>query len=204
MDFVHLHVQSAYSLLNSTVKIDELVSKVKNSGMHSIALADRNVMYGAIPFYKECKKNKIKPIIGLLADVLHGEEAYPLLLLARNNQGYSNLLKISSSIQIMSKNGIPLKWLKGYRDGLIAITPGDEGIIESLVKQGEIDRALDELQNLKSILKFIDDFLNLNILNNVGLQTLQVYKATYSEINGMNNYLMPLVQLAIRAAYINN
>jgi len=59
-------------------------------------------------------------------------------------------------------------------------------------------------QNLKSILKFIDDFLNLNILNNVGLQTLQVYKATYSEINGMNNYLMPLVQLAIRAAYINN
>jgi len=151
MDFVHLHVQSAYSLLNSTVKIDELVSKVKNSGMHSIALADRNVMYGAIPFYKECKKNKIKPIIGLLADVLHGEEAYPLLLLARNNQGYSNLLKISSSIQIMSKNGIPLKWLKGYRDGLIAITPGDEGIIESLVKQGEIDRALNELQNLKSI-----------------------------------------------------
>lgn len=59
-------------------------------------------------------------------------------------------------------------------------------------------------QNLKQILKFIDDFLNLNILNNVGLQTLQVYKATYSEINGMNNYLMPLVQLAIRAAYINN
>lgn len=59
-------------------------------------------------------------------------------------------------------------------------------------------------QNLKAILKFIDDFLNLNILNNVGLQTLQVYKATYSETNGMNNYLMPLVQLAIRAAYINN
>ena len=59
-------------------------------------------------------------------------------------------------------------------------------------------------QKLKQILRFIDDYLHLNILSNVGLQTLQVYKSTYSEINGMKNYLMPLVQLAIRAAYVNS
>lgn len=59
-------------------------------------------------------------------------------------------------------------------------------------------------QKLKQILSFIDDYLHLNILSNVGLQTLQVYKSTYSEINGMKNYLIPLVQLAIRAAYVNS
>lgn len=127
MDFVHLHVQSAYSLLASTVRIDELVMEAKAKGMHSIALTDRNVMYGAIPFYKACKKQGIKPIIGLLADVLHGEETFPLLLLARNNKGYSNLLKISSSIQTKTKEGIPLKWLKGYSDGLLAVSPGTGG-----------------------------------------------------------------------------
>ena len=59
-------------------------------------------------------------------------------------------------------------------------------------------------QALEQVLKFLDDYLGLNILSNLGLQTLQIYKSTYSEINGMKNYLMPLVQLAIRAAYINH
>ena len=88
MDFVHLHVQSAYSLLASTVRLEQLVTEAKAKGMRSIALTDRNVMHGAIPFYKACKKQGIKPIIGLLADVLHGEETFPILLLAQNNKGY--------------------------------------------------------------------------------------------------------------------
>ena len=116
MDFVHLHVQSSYSLLASTVKIEELVQRAKIDKMHSLALTDRNVMYGVIPFYKACKKNGIKPIIGMLTDVLHEEEPFPLLLLAKNQKGYSNLLKISSSIQTKSKQGLPLRWLKGYRE----------------------------------------------------------------------------------------
>ena len=99
MDFVHLHVQSAYSLLQSTVRINELVAEAKKQQMKAIALTDRNVMYGTIPFYKACKASGIKPIIGLFADVLHGGEAYPLLVLAKNRAGYTNLMKISSSIQ---------------------------------------------------------------------------------------------------------
>lgn len=161
MDFVHLHVQSAYSLLSSTIRIDELVAETKSRGMKSIALTDRNVMYGVIPFYKACKKNGIKPIIGLLADVLHGEEAYPLLLLARNNKGYSNLMKISSSIQTKSKKGIPLRWLKGYHEGLIAITPGNEGIIESHLAEGKIEEAKTMLQGFKDI--FGESYFYLSI-----------------------------------------
>lgn len=164
MDFVHLHVQSAYSLLASTVRIDELVMEAKAKGMHSIALTDRNVMYGAIPFYKACKKQGIKPIIGLLADVLHGEETFPLLLLARNNKGYSNLLKISSSIQTKTKEGIPLKWLKGYSDGLLAVSPGTGGIIEQSVVSGEPEKALEAIRMFQAL--FGTDNFYVSLLNN--------------------------------------
>src|SRR4051812_16981145 len=126
--FIHLHIQSAYSLLSSTVKINELVTKAKQQGYSSLALTDRNVMYGSLYFYKECRKQGIKPIIGLLADILDEEDqAYSLLLLAENNEGYQNLLKISSAIKTKSPLGLPLKWLKHYAAGLIAVSPGSEG-----------------------------------------------------------------------------
>ncbi|MGM9924609.1 MAG: DNA polymerase III subunit alpha [Bacillus sp. (in: firmicutes)] len=161
MDFVHLHVQSSYSLLASTVRIEELVQQAKREQMHSLALTDRNVMYGAIPFYKACKKSGIKPILGMLTDVLHEEEAFPLLLLARDQKGYANLLKISSSIQTMSKQGIPLKWLKGYSEGITAISPGEEGIVETSLRKGDIEQARSALQTYKSI--FSPEYFYLSI-----------------------------------------
>ncbi|MGN1385478.1 MAG: DNA polymerase III subunit alpha [Bacillus sp. (in: firmicutes)] len=161
MDFVHLHVQSAYSLLASTVRIEQLVTEAKAKGMRSIALTDRNVMHGAIPFYKACKKQGIKPIIGLLADVLHGEETFPILLLAQNNKGYSNLLKISSSIQTKTKEGIPLKWLKGYSEGLIGISPGEEGIIEQRVLHGEMGEAMEAIRIFQTIFSPANFYLSV-------------------------------------------
>ena len=151
MDFVHLHVQSAYSLLQSTVRINELVAEAKKQQMKAIALTDRNVMYGTIPFYKACKASGIKPIIGLYADVLHGEEAYPLLLLAKNRAGYTNLMKISSSIQTKSKEGIPLRWLKGYSEGLIGISPGEEGFIEHQLIKGEHELAGETVRQFQAM-----------------------------------------------------
>ncbi|MFJ8264444.1 DNA polymerase III subunit alpha [Peribacillus asahii] len=143
--FTHLHIQSGYSLLNSTVKIDELVTKAKADGMESLALCDRNVMYGSLYFYKACKKYGIKPIIGLLADVLDQEEkAYPLLLLAINQEGYHHLLKISSAIQTKSPQGLPRNWLKAYAKGLIAISPGADGKIERLLEEGKTEEAKEE------------------------------------------------------------
>ncbi|MDQ0220074.1 DNA polymerase III subunit alpha [Peribacillus cavernae] len=140
--FIHLHIQSAYSLLSSTVRIDELVSQAKVKGFSSLALTDRNVMYGSLYFYKECKKQGIKPIIGLIADVLDGQgEPYPLILLARNNRGYQNLLKISSAIKTKASEGLPLKWLKAYSGGLISISPGAGGRIETYLAQGMLEQA---------------------------------------------------------------
>ena len=141
VSFIHLHVYSAFSLLNSTASIEKLVLDAKKKGFKAIALTDRNVMYGAVSFYKQCLKHGMKPIIGLTVDVLsqyEKGEAFPLVLIAKNQTGLQNLLKITSSVQTKSPTGIPIKWLKHYSEGLFAITPGAEGELEQAVfKQDE-------------------------------------------------------------------
>ncbi|WP_059171386.1 DNA polymerase III subunit alpha [Bacillus sp. FJAT-27445] len=159
MSYIHLQTYSAYSLLSSTASISSLVADARNKGFKALALTDRNVMYGSIEFYKECKKNGITPILGLTADVQserEGAGAFPLVLLAKNNTGFRNLLKISSAIQTVSREGIPLKWLRHYASGLIAITPGVEGEIEALVLEGKEKEARSSIQLYKEI--FSGDF----------------------------------------------
>lgn len=143
MSFVHLHVYSAYSLLQSTVRIDELVYEAKRKGYWAIALTDRNVMYGMIQFYQACVKAQIKPILGLTVDVIHreGEDAYPLVLLAKTEKGFKNLLKISSAVQTTAKDGLPMKWLNAYGGDLIAITPWEKGKIEQCILNENIEEA---------------------------------------------------------------
>ncbi|MBP3038788.1 DNA polymerase III subunit alpha [Bacillaceae bacterium Marseille-Q3522] len=154
MSFIHLHVYSAYSLLTSTVSIKKLVENAKQAGYAAIALTDRNVMYGTMAFYKECLQQGIKPIIGLTVDVMsagQNEEAYPLVLLAKNNEGYRHLLKISSAVQTKSPDGIPIKWLKHYANGLIAITPGETGEIETAFFAGKQEQAKEVLERFRGI-----------------------------------------------------
>jgi DNA polymerase-3 subunit alpha len=99
--FIHLHVHSHYSLLNALPKIKELVKEAKKYGMTSLALTDNANLYGAIEFYKACKKEEIKPIIGCEIYLAKGtrfdrnkSDANHLILLAENFEGYQNLLKI--------------------------------------------------------------------------------------------------------------
>lgn len=155
MKFVHLQCQTVFSLLKSACKIDELVIRAKELGFSSLAITDENVMYGVIPFYKACKKNGIQPIIGLTASIFSEEEerSYPLVLLAENEIGYQNLLKISSSIMTKSKEGIPKKWLAHYAKGLIAISPGKDGEIEQLLledKESQAEEVAHTYQNMFS------------------------------------------------------
>ncbi|MCM3116648.1 DNA polymerase III subunit alpha [Neobacillus sp. MER 74] len=154
MSFIHLHVYSAYSLLSSTASVPDLIKNAQSKGFSAIALTDRNVMYGTIEFYKLCQKNNMKPIIGLTVDVeseYTSNESFPLVLLAENDSGYRNLLKISSTVQTKTDHGIPLKWLKHYSDGLIALTPGLEGEIEQLLINGDEERAKELIRKLDSI-----------------------------------------------------
>jgi DNA polymerase III subunit alpha len=108
--FVHLHLHTEYSLLDGMSKINELISHVKENKMNSVALTDHGVMYGAVEFYKKCKNAQIKPIIGMEAYTTNvplddrpkrgSFKNYHLLLLAKNNEGYKNLMKLTSIANI--------------------------------------------------------------------------------------------------------
>ncbi|KAA0549130.1 DNA polymerase III subunit alpha [Bacillus sp. BGMRC 2118] len=154
MDFIHLQVKSAYSLLSSSCKIEELVQRGVELGYHSLAITDINNMYGAIPFYKACIANGLKPIIGLTISIYQDEEqkiSYPLVLLAKNNKGYQNLIKISSASLTMNRGAIVKKWLRAYSEGIIAISPGIKGEIEQLILQDDYDKAKEIALEYKQI-----------------------------------------------------
>ena len=133
--FVHLHVHSHYSLLDGLGKIPDLVSKAAELGMSALAITDHGVMHGAIEFYLECQKQGIKPIIGQeayvtrrkIGDKTAGEDVKPyhLLLLAKNFQGYQNLIKLTSIAHLQGyyyKPRLDRDLLSRYSEGLIATT----------------------------------------------------------------------------------
>ncbi len=134
--FIHLHTHSHYSLLEALPKIPDLVKKASLSGMDALALTDSGNLYGAIEFYKECSKENIKPIIGVdfyvAGRTRHDKEARidsersRLVLLAENNQGYKNLLKLVTDSYLEGfyyKPRIDRELIEKYREGLIAILP---------------------------------------------------------------------------------
>src|SRR3989344_8693592 len=95
--FVHLHVHSEYSLLDGLSKINKLISRVKELDMPAVAITDHGVMYGAIEFYKQALKEKVKPLIGMEAYIANGAQDKSnnhLILIAQNYTGYKNLMKL--------------------------------------------------------------------------------------------------------------
>ena len=116
MNYTALHIKTSYSILNSLNDIKKLVALAKDYGYSSLAITDENNMFGVMEFYLECEKNNIKPIIGidLTIDDNH------VLLYAKNNLGYKNLIKLST---IISDRNLTYEDLKKYRDNLILIMP---------------------------------------------------------------------------------
>lgn len=165
MSFVHLQVHSGYSLLDSAASVKDLAEKAAFLNFDSLALTDHHVMYGAVEFYKECKKHGLKPILGVTASVFCGTEQkpYPLVLLAKSNAGYQNLLKISSVLQSKSKEGLKEAWLKSYCKDVIALTPGEKGYIERLLLNGEEQEAKEAALHLKSIFGEEQFYLSLQL-----------------------------------------
>ena len=134
MKFTHLHVHTEYSLLDGSSEIPELIERTKELGMDSIAITDHGVMYGVINFYKAAKKAGIKPIIGCEVYVaprsridrenVSGEDRYyHLVLLAENNKGYENLMKIVSkgfTEGFYYKPRVDYEVLEMYHEGITA------------------------------------------------------------------------------------
>ncbi len=155
MGFVHLHVHTEYSLLDGSNKIKEYVARVKELGMDSAAITDHGVMYGVIDFYKEAKAAGINPILGCEVYVAPGsrfdreagsgdDRYYHLVLLAENNQGYSNLMKIVSKGFVEGfyyKPRVDLELLREYHEGIIALSACLAGEVARYLTRGMYEDA---------------------------------------------------------------
>ena len=149
--FTHLHVHTEYSLLDGASKIPELVAYAKELGMDSLAITDHGVMYGAVEFYQECTKAGIKPIIGCEVYLAKGSHLdmtektrYHLILLAENDIGYHNLMRIVSKGQLEGfyyKPRVDKDILRTYSEGIICLSACIAGEVPRLINSGNMDGA---------------------------------------------------------------
>jgi DNA polymerase-3 subunit alpha len=150
--FTHLHTHSHYSLLDGLTKIPELVARTKELGMDSIALTDHGILYGAIEFYKLARKNDIKPILGVETYVAPrdrfskepGERYYHLILLAENQTGWKNLIKLVSKANLEGfyyKPRVDKDLLREYHEGIIALSACLGGEIGRLLMGDHFEEA---------------------------------------------------------------
>ena len=154
--FVHLHVHTQYSLLDGFSKIPDLISYAKEQGMDAIAITDHGNMFGAVEFYQEAKKQGIKPIIGCEVYLTQGSHLeknqrgmYHLILLAKNNVGYHNLMKICSAGQIEGfyyKPRIDKDVLRAHSEGVICLSACIAGEVPVSILQGNMDQARRQIQ----------------------------------------------------------
>ncbi|MGF6906190.1 DNA polymerase III subunit alpha [Fusobacterium sp. PH5-44] len=160
-NYTHLHLHTEYSLLDGVGKITDYMNKAKNLGMTSIAITDHGNLFGAIEFYKKAKEIGIKPIIGLEAYVAEFKmeeksgRIFHLVLLAENNKGYENLLKISSESYIKGfyyKPRIDKEFLKSHSEGIIAL---------SACMQGEIPRRILDNEKEEDIINCINEYTDI-------------------------------------------
>ena len=158
MSFVHLHLHTEYSLLDGECRIDAIADAVKAAGQNAAAITDHGVMYGAVAFYKACKKAGVKPIIGCEVYVaprgmqdkermLDGNPSH-LVLLVKNEQGYRNLMTIVSRAFTQGFFDVPRtdkETLAKYRDGLIALSGCMHGGIAQCLQNGDLSGAREQI-----------------------------------------------------------
>ncbi len=153
-DFVHLHNHTHHSLLDGMTKVGELVARVKELGMSAVAMTDHGTLSGAIEFYKACKSENIKPIIGIETyvaarthrdrDPAKDKARYHLILLAMNTTGYKNLMKLSTIANLEGfyyKPRIDHELLEKYNEGLIATSACLGGEVSEYLKNDDYDGA---------------------------------------------------------------
>ncbi len=175
MAFTHLHVHTEYSLLDGSSKIEELVARAKELGMNSLAITDHGVMYGAVAFYKAAKAAGIKPILGSEVYVAPGsrfdreagggkDKYYHLVLLAENDTGYHNLMKIVSKGFVDGfyyKPRVDYEVLERYHEGIICLSACLAGEVPRYLERGLYDKAREAALRYEGIFGKGNFFLEL-------------------------------------------
>ena len=174
--FVHLHTHTEYSLLDGACRISELPARAAALGQTALAITDHGVLYGAVAFWRACKEAGISPIIGCEVYVaprshLYKEgkadlSGYHLVLLAENETGYQNLMKLVSigyTEGFYGKPRVDLPLLEKHHEGLIALSACMSGYIPSMILEGRMDEAISYARRMKSI--FGEDAFYLELQN---------------------------------------
>ena len=206
MNFTHLHVHTEYSLLDGSNKIKEYVDRVKELGMDSAAITDHGVMYGVIDFYRAARAAGINPILGCEVYVAPGsrfdretgsgeDRYYHLVLLAENNQGYSNLMKIVSKGFVEGfyyKPRVDLQLLEKYHEGIIALSACLAGEVARFLTRGMYEDAKAAALRYQDIFGKGNFFLELQDhgipeQQNVNQQLLKMHRETGIELVATND-----------------
>ena len=190
-DFVHLHVHSEYSLLDGLSDCDELAKRALELDMPALALTDHGAMYGAVRFYKACKAAGIKPIIGMEAYVARrGREdrdhqrdrsPYHLVLLAQNETGYQNLMRLATRAQLEGfyyKPRVDRDLLEEHNDGLIVLSGCGSSELARRIKKGQLERAREAVDWYRTV--FLDRYY------------LELQDHDIAELTEVNNHLIEL------------
>ena len=202
MQFVHLHTHSHYSLLDGLSKVDDMVALAKKHGMTAIGLTDHGAMYGAIEFYLQCVKHGIKPIIGVEAYVANrtrfqkephiDNKRYHLTLLAKNNIGYQNLIKLTTAAHLEGyyyKPRVDKDILRSHSDGLIALSGCPAGELGRAIKSGDMKEAEKVVREYQSI--FGAENYYLEVMHHTDVEFFEQWKRALIELSHKLN--IPLV-----------
>ena len=174
MSFTHLHLHTEFSLLDGACRIPLLVKRAKELGQDALAITDHGVMYGVIDFYRECKKQEIRPIIGCEVYVAPrtrfdktfelDREYYHLILLCENNTGYQNLMKLVSlgyTEGFYSKPRVDYELLEKYHEGLICLSACISGEIPKRLLADDYRGAVEKAKYYQSIFGKDNYFIEL-------------------------------------------
>ncbi len=192
--FIHLHTHSHYSLLNALPKIDELIKEAKDCGMKAIALTDAGNLYGAIEFYKTCKKKEIKPILGVdfyvalrtRKDMQGGidNRRTRLVLLAKSYEGYKSLIKLVTDSNLEGfyyKPRIDKELIEKYNTDLVCIAPSFSSDISQALKARDIEKAKASIEFYKKVYGQNNFFIEIT---------------RHPEIEGHEGLMQQLIKLA--------
>ncbi|MEK7503233.1 MAG: DNA polymerase III subunit alpha [Patescibacteria group bacterium] len=195
MSFIHLHTHSHYSLLDGLSKIDEMVKLAKKYEMPALGLTDHGAMYGAIEFYQRCKKHGIKPIIGVEAYIANrsrlqkephiDNKRFHLTLLAKNNIGYQNLIKLTTSAHLEGyyyKPRVDKELLKTHSEGLIALSGCMAGELARAIQSKDMEKAENVALEYQSI--FGAENYYLEIMHHPEVEHFENWKKALIELSG--------------------
>lgn len=202
MNFVHLHTHSHYSLLDGLSKVEDMVKLAKEKGMTALALTDHGAMYGAVEFYMACKKNDINPIIGVEAYIANrsrfqkesqiDNKRYHLTLLAKNNTGYQNLLKLTTAAHVEGyyyKPRMDKDLLRQHAEGLIALSGCPAGELGRAILSENNEKAEAVIREYQSI--FGPENYYIEIMHHPDVEFFQKWKDNLIELSRKLN--VPLV-----------